>query len=46
MLESSQARLEELERQKTRVIDAYSKGILSLDELAQQKTGLDIGQGD
>lgn len=46
MLESSQARLEELERQKTRVIDAYSKGILSLDELAQQKTTLDKEIGE
>ena len=46
MLGSSQAKLEELERQKTRVIDAYSKGILSLDELAQQKTTLDKEIGE
>jgi site-specific DNA recombinase len=41
MLESSQARIVELEGQKTRLIEAYSKGILSLDELAVQKTQLD-----
>jgi site-specific DNA recombinase len=41
MLESSQARLAALEEQKTRLIDAYTKGVLSLNELASQKTAMD-----
>jgi hypothetical protein len=41
MLKSTQARLGELDAQKTRLIDAYSRGVLSLDELAGQKTALD-----
>lgn len=41
MLQSSQTRLGELESQKVRLIDAYTKGILSLDELASQKSALD-----
>jgi len=46
MLESTQARLEELEGQKTRLIDAYSRGILSLDELASNKSTLDKEIGE
>jgi hypothetical protein len=41
MLESSQARLGELEGQKERLIAAYTAGVLSLDELASQKAALD-----
>jgi site-specific DNA recombinase len=41
MLESTQTRLAELEGRKARLIDAYTKNVLSLDELASQKTALD-----
>ena len=41
MLESAVARLADAEERKSRLIEAYTKGILSLDELASQKTTLD-----
>jgi site-specific DNA recombinase len=41
MLESTQARLGLVEGQKMRLLDAYTKGILTLDELASQKAMLD-----
>ena len=41
MLESSQARLGELEGQKERLIAAYTADVLSLDELSTQKAALD-----
>lgn len=40
MLESSQAHLAEPEGQRGRLIQAYSKGVLNLDEFASQKTSL------
>lgn len=46
MLESTQARMADLEAQRTRLVEAYSKGVLSLDELASQKTSLDKEIGD
>lgn len=41
LLESNQAKLVTLDIQKTRLIAAYSAGVLSLDELATQKVDLD-----
>ena len=41
MLESSQARLGGLEGDKERLITAYTKGVLTLDELAAQKHASD-----
>lgn len=41
MLESTQARLGEVEGRKERLIGAYTTGVLSLDELATQKAALD-----
>ena len=41
MLESSQTRIANLEAQKARLVEAYSKGVLPLDKLASQKTNLD-----
>ena len=46
MMESSQARIGGLEAQKTRLIAAYSAGVLELDELATQKTALDKEIGE
>lgn len=46
MLESNQMRLNELEKEKARLIGACAKGVLSLDELAVQKTGLDKAIAD
>lgn len=41
MLESSRARLSDLEGQKERLISAYAKGAVSLDELIAQRRPLD-----
>lgn len=41
MIESNQARLGELEGRKERLIAAYTKGVLALEELATQKVALD-----
>ena len=41
MFEANQAKLDELENEKDRLIKAYSAGVLSLDEIAKQKTDLD-----
>jgi hypothetical protein len=41
MLENVAMQVAERKQQKARLIDAYSKGILSLDELANQKALLD-----
>jgi prefoldin subunit 5 len=41
MLESTQARLSDVEGRKERLIGAYTSGVLSLDELATQKVALD-----
>lgn len=41
MVASNEAKVLELEGRKMRLIEAYSKGALSLDELVKQKTPLD-----
>jgi site-specific DNA recombinase len=41
MIEANEAKLEALHVEKDRLIKAYSQGILSLDEIATQKTALD-----
>ena len=41
MLEANEAKLAELEAEKERLIKAYSAGVLTLDEIAKQKTDLD-----
>jgi len=41
MLEANEAKLVSLEGEKDRLIKAYSAGILSLDEIAEQKNDLD-----
>lgn len=41
MLETNQAKLETLQLQKKRLITAYQRDVLSLDEFAEQKTHLD-----
>lgn len=46
MLESSQARLGEIEGRKERLIAAYTAGVLTLDDLAKQKNVLDKEMAD
>jgi DNA invertase Pin-like site-specific DNA recombinase len=46
MLDSTQARLGEVEGRKERLITAYTTGVLSLDELATQKAALDKEMAD
>lgn len=41
LIESSQKKLAELQEEKERLIKAYAAGVLSLDELATQKTDLE-----
>ena len=41
MLEANEAKLVDLEKEKDRLIKAYSAGVLTLDEIANQKTDLD-----
>ena len=41
LIESSEAKLADLEKRKTRLIDAYEAGVLSLDEIATQKVKLE-----
>jgi site-specific DNA recombinase len=41
LIESSEAKLADLEKRKGRLIDAYTAGVLSLDEIAAQKVELE-----
>ncbi len=41
MIEANETKLETIEKEKERLIKAYSAGILTLDEIAVQKTALD-----
>lgn len=41
LIESSQAKLAELEKRKARLIEAYTAGVLTLDEIAGQKVEIE-----